>query len=161
MASASRTSLNWPLIEHSARTAVAATLSLLAARLLRMPEAYWAAISTLVVMQSTLGAALQISGQRFAGTAIGVAAGALLATCFGPNWVVFCAGVFILGLVCGLVRLERSGYRYAGIALAIVLLVVRNRSPWLVAAHRFVEVSAGIAVGLLMTVIWPERGEPA
>ena len=48
MASARRTT--WPLIQHSARTAVAATLSLLAARLLRVPEAYWAAISTLVVM---------------------------------------------------------------------------------------------------------------
>ena len=129
-------------------------------RLLRMSEAYWAAISTLVVMQSTLGSALQISEQRFAGTALGVTAGALLATYFGPNWAVFGAGVFVLGLICGFIRLDRSGYRYAGITLAIVLLVARTRSPWIVAAHRFVEVSVGIAVGLLMTVIWPEPLPP-
>ena len=53
-------------LEHSARTAVAAVVSLLVARLFRLPEAYWASISTLIVMQSTLGAALPISAQRFA-----------------------------------------------------------------------------------------------
>jgi len=68
--------------------------------------------------------------------------------------------VFVLGLICGFIRLDRSGYRYAGITLAIVLLVARTRSPWIVAAHRFVEVSVGIAVGLLMTVIWPEPLPP-
>ena len=40
--------------------------------------------------------------------------------------------------------------------LAIVMLVVRSESPRLVAAHRFVEVSIGIAIGLLLTAIWRE-----
>ncbi len=44
---------------HSTRTAIAAVLSLLAARILHMPEDYWAAITTLIVMQSRLGAALK------------------------------------------------------------------------------------------------------
>jgi hypothetical protein len=43
---------NLPSITHAIRTAVAATASVLIARLVRMPEAYWAAIATLVVMQS-------------------------------------------------------------------------------------------------------------
>jgi len=66
-------------LEHSARTAVAAVVSLLVARLFRLPEAYWASISTLIVMQSTLGAALPISAQRFAGTAMGVIVGGFAA----------------------------------------------------------------------------------
>jgi hypothetical protein len=44
---------NLPSITHAIRTAVAATVSVLIARLVQMPEAYWAAIATLVVMQST------------------------------------------------------------------------------------------------------------
>ena len=36
-----------------------------------MPEAYWAAIATLLVMQSTLGATLMISIERIAATAVG------------------------------------------------------------------------------------------
>jgi uncharacterized membrane protein YccC len=68
-------------ITHSVRTAVAAVVSLLVARLFRLPEAYWAAISTLkIVMQSTLGTALPISAQRFAGTAVGAAVGAAVGT---------------------------------------------------------------------------------
>jgi hypothetical protein len=60
-------------LEHPARTAVAAMVSLLAADAFKLPDAYWAAITTIVVMQSTLGAAVKISAQRFAGTALGAA----------------------------------------------------------------------------------------
>ena len=49
---------NLPSITHAIRTAVAATVSVVIARLVQMPEAYWAAIATLVIMQSTLGATL-------------------------------------------------------------------------------------------------------
>jgi hypothetical protein len=55
---------------HATRTTVAAVASLYVARLCRLPEAYWAAVTTLVVMQSSLGAALKISGERLAGTAL-------------------------------------------------------------------------------------------
>ena len=56
------------VVEDAARTALAAVVSFLVARLLRIPEAYWATISTIIVMQSTLGAALTVSWQRLAGT---------------------------------------------------------------------------------------------
>jgi uncharacterized membrane protein YccC len=46
------------VVEDSCRTALAAVSSFLIARLLHMPEAYWATISTIIVIQSTLGAAL-------------------------------------------------------------------------------------------------------
>ncbi len=51
---------NLPSIRHSVRTALAATASVIVARLVQMPEAYWAAIATLVVMQSSLGATLTL-----------------------------------------------------------------------------------------------------
>ena len=43
---------NLPSITRAIRTAVAATALVIIARLVQMPEAYWAAIATLVVMQS-------------------------------------------------------------------------------------------------------------
>ncbi|HEX4002110.1 MAG TPA: hypothetical protein VHX36_05640 [Candidatus Acidoferrales bacterium] len=67
------------------------------------------------------------------------------------------AGVFVLGLICAVLNLDRAAYRFAGITLAIILLVARDRTPWVVAIHRFVEVSIGIAVGLVITALWPER----
>jgi uncharacterized membrane protein YgaE (UPF0421/DUF939 family) len=144
-------------LEHPARTAVAATVSLLVAAACKLPEAYWAPVSTIVVMQSTLGAAVKISGQRFAGTALGAAAGALIAMYLPPTAVVFGVSVFVLGLVCAVLNLDRAAYRFAGITLAIILLVAHERAAWVVAVHRFVEVSIGIAVGLAITALWPER----
>src|SRR6266478_7411988 len=50
-----------PIVLHSARTAVAALVSVAAARLVRLPEAYWAPVTTVAITQSTLGAALAVS----------------------------------------------------------------------------------------------------
>jgi len=141
---------------HAARTAVAAVASLLVARLFRMPEAYWAPITTLVVMQSSLQASLPISAQRLAGTAVGAACGALTGAYFPGNVLVFGAAVLVIGLVCAAFKVERSAYRYAGITLAIVMLIVRPSPEWIIAIHRFFEVSLGIAVGLAVTALWPE-----
>jgi uncharacterized membrane protein YccC len=141
---------------HPARTTSAAVLSLLAARVVGLPEVYWAPISTMIVMQSTLGAALTISWQRWVGTALGSAAGALLATCFGPSLIAFGVGVFGVGLLCGALRLDKPAYRFAGITLTVVVLVAHAEPVWVTAIHRFTEVSLGIAVGLVATALWPE-----
>jgi uncharacterized membrane protein YccC len=141
---------------HSARTAVAAVASILIARLFRLPEAYWAPITTLVITQSSLGAALTVSWRRFVGTVLGASVGAFVASRFGPHVLVFGTGVFVLGLLCAATRADRSAYRFGGVALAIVLLVPRSGSAWQIALHRCAEVSIGIGVALLLTVVWPD-----
>lgn len=152
----------WPNVDqrelvHAARTTVAAVLSVLIARLFRLPESYWAAVTTMVVMQSTLGAAMTVSKQRLAGTALGAAMGALLGTYFGSNVFVFGAGLFVLGAICAVLHIERNAFRYAGITLAIVQLVARTEPAWIIATHRFFEISVGIVVGLIVTAAWPEE----
>jgi uncharacterized membrane protein YgaE (UPF0421/DUF939 family) len=148
---------NLPSVKHSARTAVAAGVSIMIARLLRLPEAYWAAIATLVVMQSTLGATLVISVERIAATALGALAGALLAMYFSQNLFMFAAAVFVTGLLCAVLRMEKSAYRYASVTLAIIVLIPRSNAAWIIALHRFAEVSVGIVVALALAAVWPER----
>ena len=143
-------------IIHSVRTTLAVVASLLIARLFRLPESYWAGVTTIVVMQSTLGAAWTISKQRLAGTALGAAMGALLSTLTGENLAVFGAGIFVLGVICARLRISRNAYRYAGITLTIVMLVAHTLPAWLIAIHRFLEISVGIAIGLAVTAVWPE-----
>jgi len=141
---------------HSARTAVAATASLLAARAFRLPETYWAAITTLIVMQSTLGAALTVSWKRFVGTALGALVAALATTYVGPNALAFGGLVLGIGLLSSALHLDRTAYRFASITLAIVMLIAHTQPGWVVAAHRFIEVSVGIGVALILTAVWPE-----
>jgi uncharacterized membrane protein YgaE (UPF0421/DUF939 family) len=148
---------NLPSVVHSIRTAIAATLSLALARLFGLPEAYWAAIATLVVMQSTLRATLLISVERIAATALGAVTGALVASYFTGNLLLFAATVFVLGLLCAAFRMEKSAYRYASVTLAIIVLIPRSNPAYIVAVHRFVEVSVGILVALAVTAVWPEH----
>jgi uncharacterized membrane protein YgaE (UPF0421/DUF939 family) len=142
----------------SVRTAFAAVVALLLARLLNMPESYWAPISTIVIIQSTIPP-MTLGWQRFLGTALGAVLAATLATIFvHPSVIVFVC-VYALGvLLCGLFAyLLRAGgaYRFAAITLSIILLIPHIRAPWIVAWHRFLEVSLGIAVALVVTVAWP------
>src|SRR5215467_4527005 len=108
-------------------------------------------------MQSTLGATLLISIERVAATALGALAGALLATWFTGNLFVFATAVFVLGLLCATFRMEKSAYRYASVTLAIIVLIPRSDAAWIVALHRFFEVSVGILVALALAAIWPEH----
>jgi uncharacterized membrane protein YgaE (UPF0421/DUF939 family) len=147
-------------VMHAARTTAAAALSLEVAYLLKLPEPYWAAITTVIVMQSTLGAALTVSEQRFAGTALGAGMGALLGSYFSPGVGWFAVGMIVLGILCPVLGLDNAAYRFAGITLTIVMLVSRTKPAWVIAIHRFVEVSVGIAMGLILTALWPGN-EPA
>jgi uncharacterized membrane protein YccC len=148
---------NLPTIAHSIRTAAAATASVIVARLVQMPEAYWAAIATLVVMQSTLGATLTLSLERIIATALGASIGALEAHYFGANLVAFLVAIVLIGLLSYGFRLEKTAYRYASITLAIIVLIPRLNPAWIVALHRFIEVSVGIIVALAAVAFWPER----
>ena len=147
-------------LEHAVRTGMAAAASLAVARLFDMPEAYWAPITTLIVMQSTLGAAWAISKQRLIGTALGAAMGALMVNYFDRGIIAFGLAIFALGLICGIFRLDQAAYKFAGITLAIVMLIVRADAIWITGIHRFLEVSLGIAVALLFAGVWPRRELP-
>ena len=141
-------------IAHVCLAAIAALVSYLIATLFRLPEAYWAPMSTLIVMQLTFSAALPVAVQYVAGTAAGAAVGAATdAYAHGSVWA-FAAAVIFIGFLCVVFRVERSSFRYASITLVIVMLVPRSMSARIVALHRFFEVSIGIAVGLALFAIW-------
>src|SRR5215467_11723344 len=116
-----------PLI-NSARVTVATVVSLLLARSLKLPEYYWAPISTIVILLSTINP-LTLAWQRFAGTALGAVLGAVIASFVHPNWMVYGAGVFVCGILCALLRIE-GAYRFAAITLSIILLIAHQSPAW-------------------------------
>src|SRR2546427_13252058 len=87
----------WLVLVHSVRTAIACVASLLVARLFRLPEAYWAPITTMVITQSSLGAALAVSWQRFVGTFLGAAVGGVVGGFFRARAPLFGPRPFISG----------------------------------------------------------------
>lgn len=134
-------------IRHGLRTAVAAGLSFWFAQLLHLPGDYWAAISSIIVMQSQVGATLIASRDRFVGTAVGAVVGWVIAKYWHGHIVMFALGVFIVIVICTLLRYKNSG-RLGGVTVAIIVLIAHSGPTWHIAIERFVEVSLGIVVSL-------------
>jgi hypothetical protein len=60
---------------------------------------------------------------------------------FPGNVAAFGVAVFVIGLLCTALKMDRGAYRHAGFTLAIVMLVPRAGHLWVIAMHRFFEVS--------------------
>ncbi|HVA65596.1 MAG TPA: FUSC family protein [Elusimicrobiota bacterium] len=128
-------------------TAAAATGSYYLSSLLGIPQSYWAAIAAINVMQSEIGATAKTSLSRLAGTAIGALVGGLFAVFFGGHLLSFSLAVVAAVLLCALLDRWES-YRFAGVTVAIVMLVPYDASPWIMAGRRFVQISLGIVFAL-------------
>ncbi len=150
--------MNSHALLDSARTAVATLVSLLLARALKLPEYYWAPISTIIIVQSAIQP-LQGAWQRFVGTALGVVLGAAIATYIGRSAIVYAIGIFVCGILAAFSR-AWSAYRVAAITFSIVVLISRGPA-WVFAWHRFLEVSLGIAVALIALLVSQPRKKTA
>jgi uncharacterized membrane protein YgaE (UPF0421/DUF939 family) len=90
--------LNRNSVLDSVRTAVAALIAMFLALLLKLPEYYWAPISTIVIVQSTIPPH-KLGWQRFVGTALGAVLGTALMTFFHPSALVYGLGIFFCGML--------------------------------------------------------------
>jgi uncharacterized membrane protein YccC len=142
---------------HILRTTVAAIAAQEIASLVGLPAPYWATMTALVVMQSTLAASWSVSWKRLLGTAIGAIVGGGLAMLLPLCTLTFAVALVATGLLCAFTGLDRVSYRLTGVTLAVVMLAAGSRPASIIAIHRFAEVSIGIVVTLVITAVWPER----
>lgn len=140
---------------HAVKIGAAGVVSILVARLLKLPQAYWAAISAFVVMGTDVGQTMAASRNRLIGTAIGAVLGAVFVALLGVQLVWFGLAVGATVLICESVGLGQS-YRLACVTVAIVMLINTAGSPWKSAAYRFAEVALGIVVALLISALPPK-----
>ena len=151
----------WSRVKPAVKTAIAGVAAWYAASLCRLPEAYWASISALVVMQSSVGATVSSSWTRLAGTAVGAVVGGTFVAAGAANMLCFGIAVAIAVFLCTVLRLAES-QRLATVTVAILMLIGRANSPWVMALHRFLEVAIGIVAALMISVvIWPSQARKA
>jgi len=108
-------------------------------------------------MQSPVSSTVPLAIQRIVASALGASIGAIESVFFDANLVAFALTIFVLGLISIAFRLEKVGYSYAGMTLAIIVLIPRPEAPWIAAVHRFAEVSLGILVALAVVAVWREE----
>lgn len=129
---------------------------------LSLPEGFWAVMSALIIMRSRTGSTLEEGWGRFKG--------ALAGTLFGlfGVWmhslglvtsVTTLAVIAVLAFIAGLAPALRA----APITALIILSsgTIPGHGPWQVAGLRILEISIGIASGLLVTWLTPASRSPA
>lgn len=137
-------------------TAVATCVSYWIALALGLKTGYWAAITCIVVTQSEVGATLVASRDRLIGTAIGALVGWGAVLIWHGHLVVFGLAVGFTILTCNALNLKSAG-RLAGVTVAIVVPLHQAGPAWQTAASRFMEVSLGVIVALLTSVLFYPR----
>ena len=137
---------------RAVRITVAAALAYELATRLDLPQGFWAVITAIIVMQSSVGGTLAASIERMVGTVGG--AGAAVAVV--GSWTKMPE---VLGLVTAIILLSIAAsvyqsMRIAPVTAAILLLASpSNIDPLLSAADRVLEIALGSVVGLAVAIL--------
>ena len=140
-------------------TGIAAWCAYAASSLMELKEGYWAAISAIVVLQQDLSATRGSARDRFIGTAIGGLIGWLCALAWHQAVWVYVVAVGATVFICWLAKIAGAA-RLAAVAVTVIVLIPRDEPLWKVALFRFLEVSWGIAVAILIQLMvdfWEKR----
>ena len=141
---------------------VAAILAFAAAWAFALPEGYWAVISAVVVMQSSLGGTLGASLDRLMATVAGAMVGA---ACVFLRGLTPLPEILVLTLAVGptaLLAALRPSFRLAPITAVIVLVGASPGAGLLTAFHRVMEIALGCVIGALTAhLVLPDRARVA
>ncbi|MFL5260138.1 MAG: FUSC family protein [Hyphomicrobiales bacterium] len=143
------------------RATIASFVSFLVAKLIGLPQGYWAVITALLIMQASLGGSIKAALDRLAGTLAGAAYGALVSMLIPHTGPIALAGAIAaaVGPMALLGALETS-FRVAPVTALIVLLPTPGNTapPLLYALDRVLEIGLGTIVGLTVALfILPAR----
>lgn len=143
------------------RAVVAGALAYLVAEALSLPQSYWAVVTALIVVQTSLGGTIAAGFDRFAGTFAGAALGALAA--LAGKWLALPEPVVLVLTVAPLTLLGAiyPSFRLAPVTAVIVLLAgTSNVSPLVSALHRVSEIGLGTIMGIVVsTFVLPSRAK--
>ncbi len=117
-----------------------------------LPETYWAPIAAVVVLYPDREATKRAVLERFVGTVIGSLVGWGCAAWWHQNVMLYGLSVLVAVGVCYLLRLPNAT-RLSAVAVTVIAIIPRPEPAYLVALHRFVEVSYGVACALVYTVV--------
>jgi uncharacterized membrane protein YgaE (UPF0421/DUF939 family) len=114
-------------------------------------ETYWAPIAAIVVLYPDREATKKAAIERFIGTIIGSLIGWASAAWWHQNILFYGLSVLVAVGTCYLLRLENAS-RLCAVAVTVITIIPRPEPAHLVAFHRCLEVSYGVACAFAYTV---------
>ncbi len=143
------------------RVTIAGTLAFAITQAFDLPQGYWAAITAVVVMQTSVGGSLKAAIDRFSGTLAGAIYGAIIAAAI-PHSSAASLGVAIMLALFPLALLAAisPSFRVAPVTSLIMLLPPTGQDigPLASALGRVAEITLGNIVGVVVALfVLPAR----
>lgn len=147
---------NAQALKLALRTTLAALITFTVGHLLELPQAYWAVLTSVFVMQASVGGSLKVAIDRMLGTLAGAIWGASV-TLVIPHRDTSTLGL-TLAVALGplaLVAALKPSYRMAPITAIIVVLSTTGveRGPVHYAIDRVLEIALGCLVGCAVSLL--------
>ena len=140
---------------HSIKTALACLIGLLLAKLVQFAVDQWLIITIAVVMcaQANVGSMLTKSKMRFLGTLSGSLIAGFTIALLGTSTIVIACVIAISSIIFSYIATSEKSYNESGTLGAVtVIIILLGQNPSLyTAAHRFLEISAGILIAALVS----------
>ncbi|MEA1929161.1 MAG: FUSC family protein [Candidatus Auribacterota bacterium] len=146
--------------KHSLKTALAVVIAIILAMYFRWEKPYWSGITVLVVMLPYIGASLEKSLLRLAGTWGGALAGVLVTVVFVQSPLP--CTIVLAFLILFFIYLSRSNYAVVmGVGTMVIVVFAGLEDPsriWEIGCYRCAEITLGVVVALFVNLsIWPRR----
>lgn len=144
------------------RVVIAVATTLIAINLLNVPQGYWAVITAVIVVQTSIGGSLKAALDRLWGTLAGAAVGALVAITL-PHSTPLQIGLVIIVAVIPLAYLAavNPAFRVAPVTAVIMLVPSYGPhagAPLATALDRVFEIALGNVVALVVSLfVFPAR----
>jgi uncharacterized membrane protein YccC len=138
------------------RVTVAATLAFALAKLLGFAHGYWAVITAIIVMQTSVGGSLKAAVDRLLGTMAGALYGAAIAITIPHATTASLAAAMIAAIApLALLAAIRPNFKVAPVTAFIVLVPLSGAAapPFTYALDRILEISIGSVVGMVTSLL--------
>ncbi len=142
------------------RTTLAGLITFALAHLLQLPQGYWAVLTSVIIMQASLGGSLKAVVDRLLGTFAGAVWGVMVTLAVPHHGDIALALTLILALgPLAVVAALRPAYRIAPVTAIIVLLSTGSQlGPVTYAIDRVLEIGLGCVVGFAVSLfVLPAR----
>jgi len=148
-----------PELRFALRATVAGMVAVVLSDLLGLTQGYWAVLTSVLVLQSTIGGSLKAACDRLVATLLGGVCGLAGAYAVLEGLLSDASALALLIFLLSLLASSRPNYRLAPVTAAIVLLIDPGHAHALESAtHRVLNIAIGSVIGLAVAlVVLPAR----
>jgi len=146
-------------VRHGIKVGLASVVAYGLSDALHLPYAFWAVITTVIVMQMHVADSIRMSLYRFTGTAMGAVIGIIMILLLPPSPIYTLLGIFLGTGLCAYLTRYNERFRMAAITVAIVFLTSLAEDHRIqYTLFRVAEIGIGVLCAFLVSVlIWPNR----